>query len=88
MDGTAATFDEARPDFEGAWRALQPKIDEADYQEYRRHRALTAWKYAMHDAGAKLPTEMPSGQSKCFWGAAIDVQGISEHILAAHMDMR
>jgi hypothetical protein len=88
VDGAAATFDEARAGFEEAWRAMQPQITEADYQEHRRQRAFTAWKYAMHDAGAKLPTAVTSGRSKCICGAAIDTRGISDHVLAAHMDMQ
>ena len=88
-EGIAATFDQARADFEAAWHAIQPKITEADYQEHRLQRASTAWKYAMHDdAGAKLPTAVSSGRSKCFCGAELTAQNISDHVLAAHMDMR
>ena len=42
----------------------------------------------MHDAGAKLPTEMASGRSKCFCGAELTAENISDHVLAAHKDMR
>ncbi len=87
-EGTAVDFDEARAAFEQAWSAMQPKIAEADYHEHRLQRAHTAWKYAMHDAGAKLPTEMASGRSKCFCGAELTAETVSDHVLAAHMDMR
>ncbi len=87
-EGIAATFDQARADFEQAWREMQPEIGESDYQEHRLQRARTAWKYAMHDAGAKLPTQLASGRSKCFCGAELTAESISDHVLAAHMDMR
>jgi hypothetical protein len=67
---------------------MQPQINEPDHQEHRLQRASTAWKYAMHDAGAKLPTAASSGRSKCFCGAEITVESVSDHVLAAHMEMR
>ncbi len=87
MDGTAVDFDQARAEFETAWRAIQPKINEADYQEHRRQRARTAWKYAMDEAGAKLPTEMASGLSKCFCGTEITIKDAPNHVRRAHMCM-
>ena len=72
--GIAADFDEGRAGFETAWRAMQPQINEADYQEHRLQRARTARKYAMHDACAKLPTEMANGRSKCFCGAELTMR--------------
>ena len=51
-DGTAETFEQARDAFEAAWKAYLPKCTPADFEEYRRQRARTAWNYAMHDAGA------------------------------------
>jgi hypothetical protein len=73
--GTAATFEQARRDFETAWRALQPKLSEADFQAYRQQRAFVSWKYAMWETSCKLPTQLPGGQSRCFCGAPIDIQG-------------
>jgi hypothetical protein len=55
--GTAASFDQARRDFEEAWRVFLANRTEADFDEYRKHRAWTAWKYAMWDSGCKLPTQ-------------------------------
>ena len=52
--GTAATFDQARADFEAAWRVFLSNRTEADFDEYRKHCAWTAWKYAMWDSGCKL----------------------------------
>jgi len=34
--GSAATFDEARAAFEGAWRQLEPTLTEGSYEEWRR----------------------------------------------------
>jgi hypothetical protein len=86
IEGTAKTFEQARADFEVAWKEYPPKCSEADFEEYRRERARTAWKYAMRDAHCKLPTQMPSGVARCFCGTSIDIKGTSPHIYAAHMD--
>jgi hypothetical protein len=54
-DGTAATFEEARVDFEDAWQRFLSKRTEADFQAWRDERDWTARKYAMWDAGKRLP---------------------------------
>jgi hypothetical protein len=41
-DGTAATFDQARADFEHAWRRFLSKRTEADFQAWRDQRDWTA----------------------------------------------
>ena len=51
--GAAPTFDQARANFEVAWRALLPKLSDADFQAYRRQQAFVSWKYAMWDMGCK-----------------------------------
>jgi hypothetical protein len=84
--GTAATFDQARADFEESWRVFLANRTEADFDEYRKHRAWTAWKYAMWDSGCKLPTQLASGRSTCFCGAVIDIKGMSRHVHIAHME--
>jgi hypothetical protein len=38
---------------------------DADFQAWRYQRDSTAWKYATWDRGFKLPTQLPSGRSKC-----------------------
>jgi hypothetical protein len=68
--GTAASFWEARTAFEAAWCVFLAKRTEADFEECRRERASTAWKYAMWDAGCKMPTQTADGRSRCFCGAA------------------
>jgi hypothetical protein len=84
--GIAADFFTARAAFETAWRRLLPRLTETDFQEYRRERAVTAWKYAMRDAGCRMPTQLPDGRSRCFCGAEIDIAGTDKHVYAAHME--
>jgi hypothetical protein len=86
--GTAATFWQARDAFERAWSAFLAKRTDADFAEYRHHRASTAWKYAMWDAGCKMRTQMANGRSRCFCGATIDIETAREHIYTAHLEMR
>jgi hypothetical protein len=85
-NGTATTFEQARRNFETAWRALQPKLSEADFQAYLRQQAFVSWKHAMWEAGCKLPTQLPGGQSRCFCGAPIDIPGTTPHVYSAHME--
>jgi hypothetical protein len=85
--GIAATFEEARAAFEAAWHDYLPCCTEDDFAENRRYRALTAWRYRMHDTGTRLPTELPSGQSKCFCGAPLTIASVEGHLEQAHMDM-
>ena len=84
-DGCAPTFDKARAEFEAAWRIFLPKRTGADFQAWRDHKALTAWKYGMHDRGLPLPTQSTSGRSRCFCGAEIDNKTAVDHIRACHM---
>jgi hypothetical protein len=54
-NGTAATFDRARADFEQAWQDFLSKQTEADFQAWRDQRDRTERKYALWDAGKRLP---------------------------------
>jgi hypothetical protein len=54
-NGVAVTFDLARADFEAAWAAFLSKRTEADFQAWRDERDWTARKYALWDAGKRLP---------------------------------
>jgi hypothetical protein len=56
--GTSASFEEARTDFEAAWRVFLSKRTEAGFQEWRDQRDWTERKYALWDAGKRL--ESPS----------------------------
>ena len=84
--GYTANFDQARAGFEAAWQDYLPRCTEADFIEYRRQRAWTAWKYAMHEAGLPLPTQSASGRARCFCGAAIDIAVTDRHVQDAHRD--
>jgi hypothetical protein len=72
-NGTSATFDQARADFEAAWAVLLPKRTGADFQAWHRQKAWTDWKYAMQESGCRMPAQNTSGQSRCFCGAMIDL---------------
>jgi hypothetical protein len=85
--GTAATLEEARAEFEAAWRDYLPHCTEADFVENRRLRAFTAWKYRMLDTGTPLPTQMTDGRSQCFCGAPLTNATIDAHIQQTHLDM-
>jgi hypothetical protein len=85
VEDTAETFEQARADFEAAWKEYLPRCTEKDFEEYRRQRAWTTWKHAMHHAGLPLPTQSTVGRSRCFCGAAIDIPGLLEHVHAVHM---
>jgi hypothetical protein len=55
---TAATFAEARADFEREWRVFLSKRTESDFQALRDQRDWTARKYALWDTGKAL--ELPA----------------------------
>jgi len=79
--------EQARAAFDCAWPDYLPRCTEADFAENRRLRAATAWKYWMHDTGTLLPTQLASGRSKCFCGAALTIASVDDHIRQTHMDM-
>jgi hypothetical protein len=83
--GSAATFEQARADFETAWENYLPLCTTADFEAYRWQEVWTRWKYAMHDAGCPLPTQTVDDRSKCFCGAEITNKSVRDHILACHM---
>jgi hypothetical protein len=70
--GTAATFDQARADFESAWRVFLSNRTEADFQAWREARDWTARKYTMWERGERLPSQMPSSLMKCPCGETFD----------------
>jgi hypothetical protein len=72
LDGTAATFDQARADFEAAWRIFSAKRTEADYQAWRDRRDWIERKYAMWERGERMPSQMPSSLMTCPCGVAFD----------------
>jgi hypothetical protein len=70
--GTAATFDQARADFEAAWRTFLASRTEADFQKWRHARDWHEKKYAMWAAGEKLPSQKPSSLMRCPCGEVFD----------------
>ena len=88
--GTAATFDEARADFEAAWRVFLSRRTEVDFQEWRDQHDWTARKYAMWEAGEQLPSQRPTSIMRCACGESFDSHRLEEslihvpHLSAAH----
>jgi hypothetical protein len=70
--GTAATFGQARADFEGAWAPFLASRTEADFEAWRRQRDQTAEKYAMWARGEKPPSQIPSSMMGCPCGERFD----------------
>jgi hypothetical protein len=54
---TAATFEQARADFERAWAAFLPNRSVADFQAWRDQQAWTAEKYRRFDRGERMPPD-------------------------------
>ncbi len=83
--GSAATFDQARSDFDAAWQAFRSRRTEADFGAHRQAVAWTAWKYAMWERGCSMPAQSSTGRSRCFCGETIDVAGAGEHVYSVHL---
>jgi hypothetical protein len=62
--GTAATFYQARADFEAAWRIFLSNRSEADFQAWR-DADWHARKQAMWEAGESLPSQRPNSMMQC-----------------------
>jgi hypothetical protein len=80
-DGTAATFEAARADFEIAWRVFLSKRTEADFQAWRDQRDWTARKYAMWKAGEKLPSQKPCSLMRCPCGETFDSHRLEHTVI-------
>jgi hypothetical protein len=72
QSATALTFAEARADFGTAWQVFLSNRTEADFQAWRDQRDWIARKYAMWEAGEKLPSQKPSSLMKCPCGETFD----------------
>ena len=86
-DGSANTFRSARAAFLFAWRQVLPSLGEANFEAYRREHAFHRWRRRMWDEGLKMPTQLASGQSKCFCGVAINLENTEQHVYRKHMDL-
>src|SRR6266446_6485792 len=90
QSGTAATFDQARADFESAWNVFLSNRNEANFQAWRDQRDWTARKYAMWERGEKLPSQKPNSLMRCPCGEVFDSHRLENtlihvpHITAEH----
>lgn len=86
-NGNAPEFEQAREQFQHAWELLLPKKNEADFQEWRDHKAWTDRKYALWDAGKQLPAgEWESGKPmqtwmKCPCGEIFDTHSLEANLV-------
>jgi hypothetical protein len=79
--GTAATFDQARADFAAAWRIFPSNRTEGDFQEWREQRDRTARKYAMWEAGERLPSQRPNSIIRCTCCESFDSHRLDESLI-------
>jgi hypothetical protein len=84
------TFEQARADFERAWQVFLSNRTEADFQAWRDEQDWTARKYAMWEAGEKLPSQKPNSLMRCPCGEVFDSHRLENtlihvpHITAEH----
>lgn len=79
--GTAPTFDDARVDFEQAWRVFLSRRTEADFREWRDQRDWTARKYAMWERGELMPSQKPSSLMRCTCGETFDSHQLAHTLI-------
>ena len=65
-------FDQARADFEAAWQEFLSRRTEADFETWRAQRDWTARKYAMWQAGKRMPSQKPRSLMTCTCGQVFD----------------
>jgi len=79
-DGAAATLDQARVEFEDAWRLFLSKRTDADFQAWRAQRDWTDRKYAMWQAGERMPSQKPSSLMTCSCGQVFDSHRLEQNL--------
>jgi hypothetical protein len=84
MNGTAATFEDARDAFQRAWDRLAAKKTEAHFELWRRSLDFHAWKNRMHDEKMPMPTQRTDGRARCFCGEEITNASVEMHIHELH----
>jgi hypothetical protein len=72
QNGTAATFDDARAQFEQAWQVFLSKRTETDFQAWRDARDWHMHKSAMWERRELLPSQKPNSMMRCPCGATFD----------------
>lgn len=87
-EGIQLTYAKAKAEFKKAWERLEPQITPAMADEWLKSEASTAWKYAMWEAGCKMPAQVPTGVSRCFCGAEITAETMPAHVYDKHMTTR
>jgi hypothetical protein len=75
-DGSAATFKGARAAFLFAWRQVLQSLGKANFEAYRREHAFPQVEATHVGRGP----EIASGRSKCFCGAAINLENTEQHV--------
>jgi hypothetical protein len=70
--GTAATVDNARAEFEQAWRVFLSKRTEADFQAWRDQRDWAVRKYAAWERGEQMRTQKRNSMMRCPCGITFD----------------
>jgi hypothetical protein len=81
ITGTAATLDQARADFEAAWRVFRAKRTEADFQAWRDDRDQTKWKYVIWAKGERMPTQKPTSLMTCPCGQMFDSHRLEDAVI-------
>jgi hypothetical protein len=79
--GTAATLDQARADFEAAWRIFLAKRTEADFQAWRDQQEWTEQKYPMWKRGERLPAQRPNSLMTCPCGQMFDSHRLEDTVI-------
>jgi hypothetical protein len=65
-------MDQARADFEAAWKVFPANRAEADFEARRDQRDWTERRYAMWERGEKQPSQTPTSMMGCPCGARFD----------------
>ena len=71
-DGAAATFAQARAEFEAAWAIFLSNRTDADFAAWRHQQDWTARKYAMWERQEKMPSQKPNTMMRCPCGETFD----------------
>jgi len=79
--GTAATFEQARADFEIEWRRFSARRTPADYQAWRDQRDWTDRKYAMWERGERVPSQKPNFLMRCACGETFDSHRLAHTLI-------
>jgi hypothetical protein len=79
--GTSATLERARADFEQAWAVFLAKRTEADFKAWRDARDWHARKYAMWEAGERMPSQKPNSLMRCPCGETFDSHRLEHTVI-------